>query len=378
MEIKANNIIIGAFVLAFLISGFAFTYWVRNVGSGTSEQTYGILFDSSVSGLADGDIVYFNGLRVGRVQSIKIYPQDTRKIEAYISVRSDTPVRTNSRAKIATRGLTGRAAIEITPGTPDAEMLKPGAGDEFAFIKAERRSAGSITDAIPEAVANASAFLERLNNLVANNEDDFRKSISNIQGFTTMLNERKDDLAEAVKSFRELSKKFDEIEGLINAAKKTFANANSVIDDNKESVTNSLSNIETVTAVLAKNEEEIDVFVKDLKQLSTQFRSVGGKLEKTLDSMSGFISDADGESFFSQAKDAAASFQRLAAKLDASLGDDSADITRSAKQGLKEFELFMREGRRAAKSLDRFLDKVEKNPQSLLLGGSSVPEYNPN
>ena len=378
MEIKANNILIGAFVLAFLVSGFAFTYWIRNIGVGGSDRTYGILFDNSVAGLAEGGTVYFNGLKVGRVTSLKIYPQDTRKIEAFINVSPETPVRINSRAKVITQGLTGYAAIEITPGTPDAKLVGGASGDSPVFIKSDRRGATSIADAIPEAVQSATTLLARLNDVVANNEDSVRQSIKNTEVFTGMLAERKDDIADAVKSVRDLAKKFDEIEGLIGEAKKTFENANKLITSNDTRVTNSLGNIEKFTAVLAKNEGAIDGFVKDLKVISGQFRNVAIKLETTLDGFSGFISDTDGESFFTQAKQAAASFQRLATKLDATIGDDSADISRSAKAGLKEFELFMREGRRAAKSLDRFLDKVEKDPQSLLLGGGGVPEYNPN
>jgi phospholipid/cholesterol/gamma-HCH transport system substrate-binding protein len=38
----------------------------------------------------------------------------------------------------------------------------------------------------------------------------------------------------------------------------------------------------------------------------------------------------------------------------------------------------MRDGRRAARSLDRVLEQIEKNPQSFLFGGSTIPEYTPN
>ncbi len=378
MEIKANNIIIGAFVLGVLLAAFSFVYWMRNIGGGGNQQTYGILFESSVSGLAEGDIVYFNGLKVGKVMILRINPEDSRKIEAFIAVRTDTPVRTNSRAKVTTQGLTGYAAIEITPGTPDTELLAPKPGEEFAFIRAERRIATSITDAVPEAIQNATALFSRLNDLIANNEDSFRKSMKSAEAFTTMLDENKDDISEAVQSIKQLAQKFDKIEELITEANSTFKKANELIGDNKETVKTSLGNIEKFTGALARNEGEIDAIVKDIKALSDRFSSVGTKLEKTLDSMTGFISEADGESFFTQAKDAAASFQALAAKLDASIGNDSATLSKLAKNGLKEFELFMVEGRRAAQSLDRFLDKVEKNPQSLLLGGSAVPEYNPN
>ena len=378
MEIKANNILIGTFVLAILLAAFSFVYWMRNIGTSGTEQKYGILFDSSVSGLAEGGAVYFNGLKVGRVNVLKISPEDSRKVEAYITIGIDTPVRTNSRAKVVTHGLTGYAAIEITPGTPDAERLKPRQGTKFAFIKSERRSATSIAEAVPAALDNVTALFTRLNDLIANNEDSIRTSLKSVEAFTGMLAEHKDDIAEAVASFKALARKFDKIEGLIANADSTFTKANKILDDNSENLSGSLANIEKFTSGLARNEGEIDEIVQDVKALSKQFKTVGLKLEKTLDSLTGFISDADGESFFTQAKDAAASFQSLAAKLDASIGNDSAAISKLAKSSLKEFELFMVEGRRAARSLDRFLDKVEKNPQSLLLGGSSIPEYNPN
>ena len=95
-----------------------------------------------------------------------------------------------------------------------------------------------------------------------------------------------------------------------------------------------------------------------------------------MDDLSGYVT-ADGESFLAQAQEAAQSFRQLAEKLDRSVGDSADGLARFAKTGIKEFELFMRDGRRAAQNLDRVLEKLEENPRSFLLGGSQVPEYTP-
>jgi len=85
----------------------------------------------------------------------------------------------------------------------------------------------------------------------------------------------------------------------------------------------------------------------------------------------------DGQSFLAQAQEAAQAFRDLAQKLDTSIGDSADGMARFAKDGLKEFELFMRDGRRAARTLERVLEQIERNPQSFLFGGSSIPEYTP-
>ena len=100
------------------------------------------------------------------------------------------------------------------------------------------------------------------------------------------------------------------------------------------------------------------------------------KLEDTIDKFSKYVAD-DENSVVAEAQQAAQSFRRLAEKLEGSLGDRADDLTMSAQRGMRQFELFMRDGRRLAESLDRVVRRLEQNPQQLLLGGSQVPEYNP-
>jgi phospholipid/cholesterol/gamma-HCH transport system substrate-binding protein len=314
METKANHLVIGAFVLAVLAGGFGFVYWMQNFGTGSAAKRYTIIFQGGVSGLSTASKVLFNGIRVGQVQRMHLDPADSRLVRVEVSVAGVTPVRTNSRARIESQGLTGGSAIQLTPGTPDAPLLVAKNEEEIPVIKADRASSQSLFDAAPEVMGNANALLVRLNDMIADNQDSIRNTITNIESFSNMLDQRKGD---------------------------------------------------------------IDTIIRDAKSLTNQIRRVADKIESSVDNFSKYMTD-DGQSFLAQAQEAAQAFRDLAQKLDKSIGDSADGMTRFAKDGLKEFELFMRDGRRAARSLDRVLEQIEKNPQSFLFGGSTIPEYTPN
>lgn len=162
---------------------------------------------------------------------------------------------------------------------------------------------------------------------------------------------------------------------IIGSAKTLLVQLNGIVAENRDSIRSSLDNVERFTQMLNDRSGDIDTVIKDARALTADLRRVAAKIETTVDKVSGYV--ADGDSFLAQAQQAAQSFKQLAEKLDKSIGDSADGLARFAKDGLKEFELFMRDGRRTARTLDRVLESIERNPQSFLFGGSSVPEYNP-
>jgi phospholipid/cholesterol/gamma-HCH transport system substrate-binding protein len=310
LETKANHLVIGGFVLLMVGAAFAFVYWIENFMNGGAAKQYHVVFNGSVQGLAEAGGVLFNGLKVGSVKKLAIMPEDTRKVRVLIAVGGDIPIRENSQARISQQGLAGWVALEITPGTPDSPLLAAKAGEELPVITAEVGGAGgSMMSAVPEALGNANALFQRLNQLVANNEDLVHRTAKNVESFTSMLDGNKDD---------------------------------------------------------------ISAVIKDARGLSGRFQNIADKLETAVDQAT--QGDA---SLVAQAQQAVTSFRKLADKLDKSVGDQADGLTSQARRSLREFENFMRDGRRMAESLDRVLQKVENNPSSLIFGGSQVPEYKP-
>jgi phospholipid/cholesterol/gamma-HCH transport system substrate-binding protein len=189
-------------------------------------------------------------------------------------------------------------------------MLQAKLGEPLPVIYADPGGSGMFAG-VADAAGNANALLVRLNNLVANNEDTVRHTLTNLEAFSTMMNERKDDLGAAVQDARTLMKRLVDMSNKIDAA---------------------------VDRIAGTTSENPDSAVSQLQQAATSFR-------------------------------------QLAEKLDHTLGDRADGLTQQAQRGLREFELFMKDGRRLADSLDRVVQKVERNPSGFLLGQQTSPKY---
>ncbi len=310
METRANYLIIGVFVLGVLGLLLGFIYWIKNDASGPQGKNYYVMFSGSVQGLTEASPVLFNGIRFGAVSSIALVPEDTRKVRVLIAVRNDTPVRTDSRARITQQGLAGFVALEITPGTPNAPMLTAKPDEKYPVIPAEL-GGGGLMAGVSDAAGQASALLTHLNNILASNEDALQQTIANLQSFSTMMAERKDDVAGVV---------------------------------------------------------------KDLRAFTAQLNGIAVKADAVVGQLQAATSD-NPDSAVSQVQQSAKSLHQLIDKLDKSFGDKSGELTAQAERSLREFELFMKDGRRLADSLDRVVEKVERNPSGFLLGGSQTPKY---
>jgi phospholipid/cholesterol/gamma-HCH transport system substrate-binding protein len=133
---------------------------------------------------------------------------------------------------------------------------------------------------------------------------------------------------------------FDAAPAVMNNANALLLRLNDLVAENQESIHKTLTNVENVTTMLDQRKEDISKTITDVQTGAQSFKDLSGKLE-------------------------------------VSLGDNLDSLTRTAKDSLQEFGNFMREGRRAAATLNSVLEKFEANPRSFLLGGSQVPEYNP-
>jgi phospholipid/cholesterol/gamma-HCH transport system substrate-binding protein len=155
-------------------------------------------------------------------------------------------------------------------------------------------------------------------------------------------------------------------------ANALFARLNDMVANNEELVNRTAKNVESFTAMLDSNKDDISAVIKDARALSGRFNALADKVEGAVDQVTG-----GDNSVVAQAQQAATSLRKLAEKLDKTVGEQADGLTQQARRSLREFENFMRDGRRMAESLDRVLQKVENNPSSLIFGGSQVPEYKP-
>jgi phospholipid/cholesterol/gamma-HCH transport system substrate-binding protein len=126
----------------------------------------------------------------------------------------------------------------------------------------------------------------------------------------------------------------------LNNANVFISKLNALLDENEKAINTTMTNVEQFTTMLNAKKEDIGQAITDVQQGAQAFKS-------------------------------------LSTKLEVSLGDNVDGLTRQARESLQEFGNFMKEGRRAAVTLNRILEKLEADPRGFLLGGSQVPEYTP-
>jgi phospholipid/cholesterol/gamma-HCH transport system substrate-binding protein len=163
METRAPFVLIGAFVLAAIAAVFGFVYWLNNTGGLGPRATYHVQFDGSVPGLLVGAAVLFNGIRVGE-----------RRVNATISVASNTPVRADTKVGLEFQGLTGVPVIALEGGT-----LLTTTG-EIPTLIAEQGAGQSMTQAARDA-------LRRVDAVLAENSEPLKDTIANFKVFSEGL-----------------------------------------------------------------------------------------------------------------------------------------------------------------------------------------------
>jgi phospholipid/cholesterol/gamma-HCH transport system substrate-binding protein len=126
----------------------------------------------------------------------------------------------------------------------------------------------------------------------------------------------------------------------LNNANVFISKLNALLDENEKAINSTMTNVEQFTTMLNAKKDDIGQTITDVQQGAQAFKS-------------------------------------LSTKLEVSLGDNVDGLTRQARESLQEFGNFMKEGRRAAVTLNRILEKLEADPRGFLLGGSQVPEYTP-
>ncbi len=184
MEIRARYFVVGLFVLVVAAAVVGFIYWLYNTGGLIQRTAYRVSFNGSVSGLAPGSPVLFNGLQVGEVSGLSLSADDPGLVIARISIDARTPVRDDTHVGMDFRGLTGTATIALTGGSPAAPPPTSEDGQPPLLV-ADPKSMQDMGTAAREA-------LGRLNDILADNAEPVKDAIANIDTFSQALAKNSD------------------------------------------------------------------------------------------------------------------------------------------------------------------------------------------
>jgi len=123
--------------LVLILGGFAL---VAGIHLFKRYDTYKIRFRETVSGLSPGAAVKLRGVDVGRVEDIKIDPDDIEVVEVKIRVRHGTPILEGAWAQLVTSGITGVKFVDIQGAKKGAARMEAG-----SYIPSKRSTLSAIT-----------------------------------------------------------------------------------------------------------------------------------------------------------------------------------------------------------------------------------------
>jgi len=290
METKANFVLIGAFTIVVTLFLLLFALWAAKYSSEKDWMQYAVVFEEPVTGLSEGSPVLYNGISVGTIESLRLAPDDPRRVLATLRIQARTPVKTDTRAKISTPSLTAPPIIQLTGGSPQARRLADVDKNEIPVIRTEASALQNIADTANKLVtrmdellseenikriSNSLASIEAMTGAVGDQSEDVRAMIVSARRSSEQLEKTLATTDKAVASVdRELVQK---LPGLISRLDATLAKldsaaggVNGIVNDNRAAITSFANDgLSQLGPTLA----ELRALVRDLRRISDRLDS---------------------------------------------------------------------------------------------------------
>lgn len=166
METDKHYFVQGLFVIGLAVAAAIFAVWL--VGTGHRDDVlYRIHFAESVSGLAIGDPVTFRGVDVGAVKAISLDAADPRLVQVDVRLRKETPVKTDTKATLKWKGITGVISVELNGGNPNAPMLLATAHEgQVPEIPSEKSTIATVLEQLPRLLDRFASIENQVKNVV--------------------------------------------------------------------------------------------------------------------------------------------------------------------------------------------------------------------
>src|SRR6266852_4876336 len=258
MKPKSEQALVGLFVIVAtaLLIGIVFAI---SGAFGRSTHTYRAYFPFA-GGIESGSGVrYSGGPKIGRVDTVRLDPQNPARIEITFKVQSDLPVKTDSHVKIMSLSPLGDNHLEVLPGTPKSAIAPDG-----AQINELGPRATQLLTTLNDRATELKVTVDRVNDLLnVQNRANLSATLANARG---MIEENRPALHSTLTHINSVSEK---LEPLLSDFRKTSEEANKAIDH--------------IDSLIGENRADIRQAVAELRRTLTNMTDLTAHLNQTLD-----------------------------------------------------------------------------------------------
>ena len=272
METRAHHVLIGLFSVLVVVGAMLFGLWLAKASMDSTFKDYEVVFNEAVSGLSKGSSVQYNGIKVGDVIELRLDDKDPRRVLARIRLAASTPVKVDTKAKLALTGVTGTSIIQLSGGDPNSPDLKGKDGKLPEIIASPSPIARLLTDG-NDLLANVNMLLHNANRLFSDdNVDRVSKTLQNLEQTTTAIASQRDDISQMMKQLAQVGK---QASGTLEQTTVLMRNANGLLStDGKQMFTSAeraMKSLEqstaTINTLIDNNEDSLNSGLQGLNQL---------------------------------------------------------------------------------------------------------------
>jgi phospholipid/cholesterol/gamma-HCH transport system substrate-binding protein len=292
---KSEHVFVGAFVLAAAAVLVAMVFAISGV-FGRSTKSFHAYFPFAGGLEAGSSVRYAGGPKIGRVDKVKIDPQNPARMDITFSVQSDVPVKTDSHAKIMSMSPLGDNHLEVLPGGQNSALAPPGAqlpSDAYIDFNALTAELNDIAPQAKQLLASLNNRADELQETIARvndllnprNRENLSATIANARG---MLEENRPQIKSTVQHLNAVSAKLqpllDDLHKTTEEANKTLDHLDGVIGENREDlrqvVIEARKTLTTLTSITTQLNETLDVNTENIDELLDNFRRVSQNLKE--------------------------------------------------------------------------------------------------
>jgi len=290
MVTKAQKLRLGIFIVVTSIIMVVFIVLVAGTKLMQKRDTYYIIYENtSINGLQVGGAVKYYGLSIGRVEEIVIDKDDINNVIVTISVKENTPLKSDVQATLVFVGITGLKQIEIIGGTNEAELLQPD-----SYLTAGKSALDSITGRAEILTVKVETIidniieltnqdnLDKLDNILTNvdgiieeNRVSFQGTMTNLDDLTAELTTLISETSSAMSKLnlvlnnaevitRDLSE--SDLKELVNNANSAVKKANTTFNLINSTVDNSQDDINDTIELLKETMEYLNEFSRQINE----------------------------------------------------------------------------------------------------------------
>lgn len=180
MESKTNYTIVGISVVLLLFGLLLTALWLSEGFDRKTYNKYVVYMQEPVSGLSEGSLVKYNGVKVGVVKIITL-DANPRVVQLILEIEAGTPITISTVATLIAQGITGTTYLGLSVLSSDTTPLRAKSGELYPVIPYKPSLLFNLEKVLTDFSKTVKSFMSK------ENADNFKNILDNLQHISKLL-----------------------------------------------------------------------------------------------------------------------------------------------------------------------------------------------